>query len=130
MTVRIGVPASAILAILAAMTSLSMPAAARDANDKAIAAMAGEWELLYTNGSTRHYAIDKQGEVTFASTQETRKGRIFRKSEALLLMFGGEPKVERLTMGTDGRLFIEHYQQQADLVGKKLEIMGVGVRKK
>ena len=68
--------------------------------------------------------------MTFTSQQETRNGRISRKSEALLLMFGGDPKVERLTMGMDGRLFIEHYQQQADLVGKKLEIMGIGVRQK
>jgi hypothetical protein len=47
-----------------------------------------------------------------------------------LLSFQGDAKVERLTMGTDGRLFVEHFQQQADLLGKFPEIMGIGIRQK
>ena len=58
-----------------------MSAPAEEKKDKALADLAGDWEVSYTNGSTRHYAIDKQGPVTFKSEQESRKGRVFRKSE-------------------------------------------------
>jgi hypothetical protein len=130
MTHRSRLLTRAIFSIAALVTSSAVLVPAQEPKDKAIADMAGEWQVSYTNGSIRVYAIDGQGLVTFKSEQESRKGRVFRKSEAILLMFGGDPKVERLTMGTDGRLFVEHFQQQADLLGKKLEIMGIGIRQK
>ena len=47
-----------------------------------------------------------------------------------MLLFAGDARIERLTMGTDGRLFVEHFPQQADLLGKMPEIMGIGIRQK
>jgi hypothetical protein len=74
---------TAISITIVVMAAVSAPA--QEARDKAIAGLAGEWQISYTNGSIRLYSIDKQGFVTFKSEQETRKGRVFRKSEALLL---------------------------------------------
>ena len=118
------------IAALIAAAALSVTAQeAKDTNkDKTIARLAGDWQISYTNGAVRHYSIDEQGFVTFEA--EKRKAQISRKSEALLIAFGGESRVERLTMGTDGRLFIEHFQQQPDMLGKMPEIMGIGIRQK
>ncbi len=93
-----------------------------------MAGLVGDWQVTYTNGSVRHYTVDRQGFVVFE--QEKRKGRAVRKSEATLLYFSGDTRVERLTLGIDGRLFIEHFSQQADLIGKFPEIMGIGIRQK
>jgi hypothetical protein len=114
------------IAALFAAAALSVPA--QEAKDKDVADLEGEWEITYTNGAVRLYSIDKQGAVTFE--RENMKGRVFRKSEALLLSFAGDAKIERLTMGRDGRLFVEHFQQQAELLGKVPTIMGIGIRQK
>lgn len=114
------------LSIAACFAAAALSVPAQEAKDKDLADLTGEWEISYTNGAVRLYSIDKQGAVTFA--QEGMKGRVSRKSEALLLGFAGDAKIERLTMGRDGRLFVEHFMQHAELLGKVPEIMGIGVR--
>ena len=114
------------IGVLATATVLTVPA--QEAKDKAMAELAGEWQISYTNGSDRLYSIDRQGLVSFE--REKMKGRVVRKSEALLLLFAGDARVERLTMGKDGRLFVEHFPQQPDLLGKMPEVMGIGIRQK
>lgn len=101
---------------------------AQESADKDIADLAGDWEITFLGGNVRHYSIDKQGNVTFA--EEKRKGRVKRKSEALLLPFEGDSKLERLTMGVDGRLFVEHFDRPEDLVEKMANLIGIGIRLK
>jgi hypothetical protein len=125
---RSRVCARTILTIAALATATAMTVSAQEAKDQAIADLVGEWQISYTNGSGRLYSIDRQGLVSFE--REKMKGRVIRKSEALLLLFAGDARIERLTMGTDGRLFVEHFPQQADLLGKTPEIMGIGIRQK
>lgn len=103
-------------------------AAAQEPTDKQVAEMEGDWEVTYTNTSVRFYSIDKDGVVKFP--EEGLKGQIRRKAEALLLGFEGDGKIERLTMGMDGRLFIEHFTEQAGLIEAKATIMGIGIRQK
>jgi hypothetical protein len=70
--------------------------------------LAGTWEITYhPNKTVRTYTITKRGEVYFA--EEDRRGQITAGSAGLLLDFGTDQKLERLTLGTDGRLFVEHY---------------------
>jgi hypothetical protein len=118
----------ALLSITAVFTATALSVPAQEAKDKPLADLAGDWQITYTNGAVRHYSIDAQGVATFEG--ENLRGRVYRKSEALLLSFGGDARIERLTMGTDGRLFVEHFQQQSDALGKMPEIMGIGIRQK
>ena len=39
-------------------------------------------------------------------------------------------ELERLTLGTDGRLFIEHYDPKEDFPDKKAAHIGIGTRQK
>ncbi|MHC5539682.1 hypothetical protein ACYOEI_15805 [Singulisphaera rosea] len=116
-----------ILAIAIGGRSTS-PATAQELADKQLAEMEGEWEITYTNAAVRTYRIDKDGVVRFS--EEGLKGRIQRKSEALILGFEEDERVERLTMGMDGRLFIEHFAEEVELVETKATIMGIGIRQK
>ena len=53
-----------------------------------------------------------------------------RKDGILLLVMEGDGKLERLTLGTDGRLFVEHYGNKDDYPEKKATHIGIGVRQK
>ena len=48
----------------------------------------------------------------------------------LLLTFEGDDKLEWLTLGTDGRLFVEHYDPKGNFPEKKATHIGIGVREK
>jgi hypothetical protein len=96
--------------------------------DKQIADLAGEWEVTYTNDAVRRYTIDKEGVVTLEATKQ--KSQITRKGEALMLAFQGDAKVERLTMGVDGRLFVEHFLSHTEPVQKRPHAIGIGIRQK
>ena len=113
---------------LGAIFATATTTPAQESPDKQILDLAGKWEITYTNDAVRIYAIDAKGMVSF--DEANLKGRIVRKSEALILVFGGDPKTERLTMGVDGRLFVEHFHQQEDLVGKRPVVIGIGIRQK
>ncbi|HEX5270813.1 MAG TPA: hypothetical protein VFW33_10015 [Gemmataceae bacterium] len=62
--------------------------------------------------------------------EEKLKGQIKRKGLALLLEFEGDDRLERLTLGTDGRLFVEHYNPKGDFPDGKAKHIGIGVRQK
>lgn len=48
----------------------------------------------------------------------------------LLLTFEGDDKLERLTLGADGRLFVEHYDPKANFPEQKASHIGIGSREK
>jgi len=96
--------------------------------DPLIADIVGEWQITYTNEAVRIYKFDPKGIATFEA--EGRTGQVRRKSEALLLAFTGDEKQERLTMGVDGRLFVEHFLSRDDLIRGKAGTMGIGIRRK
>jgi hypothetical protein len=123
----VGVVLSLLTALAAAAVGL-LPARAEDKADTQITVLAGEWKITYTNDAVRVYTIDTSGKVSFA--EEKLQGQIKRKDGALLLTFEGDNKVERLTLGTDGRLFVEHYDPKDDFPDKKAAHIGIGTRQK
>ena len=96
--------------------------------DPLIADLVGEWRITYNDGASREYKVDSKGVLSFEAEQS--QGQIVRKSEALLIWFPGNPKMERLTMGVDGRLFVEHFPSQDELVKNKPALIGIGIRQK
>lgn len=119
--------AVAILGVAAFLTP-GVPGRGQDPADTQIAVLAGEWKVTYTHDAVREYKIDKDGWVTFE--EEKLKGQIKRKGPALLLEFEGDDRLERLTLGTDGRLFVEHYNPKGDFPDGKAKHIGIGVRQK
>jgi hypothetical protein len=91
-------------------------------------AIAGEWRIEYSNGSARGYKIDNTGGVSYAG--ENMKGRIARRDGTLMLQFQGDDRLERLTLGADGRLFVEHWNPASDYPAKGPNCTGVGVKSK
>ena len=57
-------------------------------------------------------------------------GQIKRQDGVLLLTFEGDGKLERLTLGSDGRLFVEHYGVKDDYPEQTASHIGIGVRQK
>jgi hypothetical protein len=103
-------------------------ALAQEPGDTRIGVLAGEWKITYTHDAVRVYAIEMDGRVSFA--EENLKGQIRRKGAMLLLVFEGDDRLERLTLGTDGRLFVEHYNPKGDFPEGKAKHVGIGVRQK
>lgn len=101
----------------------------QDGSEGKIAALEGRWRITYTNDATRTYVIEKNGDLSFID--EDLKGKIEFKDGILQLTFPADerPIMERLTLGTDGRLFVEHYNPKADYPKKKPKFIGIGVRK-
>jgi hypothetical protein len=93
--------------------------------DTPIAVLAGEWKITYSHDAVRVYTIEKDGKVTF--DEEKLKGQIRRKDGILLLEFEGDNKLERLTLGGDGRLFVEHFDPKANWPDGK-PLIGIGTR--
>jgi hypothetical protein len=119
--------AAVAVVVALALTTAAMSRAEEPA-DTQIAVLAGEWKVTYTNDAVRVYAIDKDGTVVF--DEEKLKGQIKRKGASLLLEFDKDDRLERLTLGTDGRLFVEHWNPKADFPDAKPKHMGIGVRQK
>jgi hypothetical protein len=46
----------------------------------------------------------------------------------LVLVLDGDGKLERLTLGTDGRLFVEHYDPVTEFPAHPPTCVGIGVR--
>jgi hypothetical protein len=91
-----------------------------------IAALAADWTITYTNGAVRFYTIRPDGAVS--SRDPLLWGRIHDEGGMMLLTFDGDDKLERLTLGGDGRLFVEHYAPKDDFPLKKPLWIGIGVR--
>ena len=108
----------------------SVPSVAQEKGDTGIVVLTGEWKIEYTHGAVRTYVIEKNGKVSGTADEEKLKGKISRKDGILLLIMEGDGKLERLTLGTDGRLFVEHYGNKDDYPEKKATHIGIGVRQK
>ena len=108
----------------------SVPSVAQEKGDTGIGVLAGEWKIEYTHGAVRTYVIETNGKVSGTADEEKLKGRISRKDGILLLIMEGDGKLERLTLGTDGRLFVEHYGNKDDYPEKKATYIGIGIRQK
>lgn len=102
----------------------------KDQTDTPFEMLAGNWQIDYTNGAVRHYVIDKDGKVSGTADEERLKGRIKRMGDTLILIFAGDGKLEKLTLGADGRLFVDHYTDKDDYPAQKAPITGIGVRLK
>jgi hypothetical protein len=68
--------------------------------------------------------------VSGTADEEKLKGQISRKDGILLLVMEGDGKLDRLTLGTIGRLFVDHYGNKDDYPEKKATHIGIGVRQK
>jgi hypothetical protein len=115
-----------LLCVLAVIASA--PAVAQQKGDTGIGVLAGEWKIEYTHGPVRTYVVEKTGKVSGTADDEKLKGQITRKDGVLLLIMEGDGKLERLTLGTDGRLFVEHYGNKDDYPAKNATHIGIGVR--
>lgn len=98
--------------------------------DAGISVLAGEWKIDYTHGAVRTYVVETDGKVTGTADEEKLKGQITRENGVLLLVMGDDGKLERLTLGVDGRLFVEHYGTKADYPEQKASHIGIGTRQK
>jgi hypothetical protein len=108
----------------------AQPVADAEEEDTQITVLAGEWKVTYTHDAVRVYAIGKDGKLSGTADDVKLTGQITRKGAALLLTFNEEDKLERLTLGADGRLFVEHYDPKGNFPDKKPTHMGIGIRQK
>lgn len=102
----------------------------QEKRDTGISVLAGEWKIDYIHGAVRTYIVDTDGKVSGTADEERLKGQVTRKDGVLLLVMEGDGKLERLTLGVDGRLFVEHYRREADYPEQKASHVGIGVREK
>ena len=107
-----------------------IPSYGREGGDTGIGVLAGEWRITYTNDAVRNYVVETDGKVAATADEEKLKGQIARKDGVLLLTFEGDGKLERLTLGSDGRLFVEHYNPKENYPDGKASCLGIGVRQK
>ncbi len=102
----------------------------QEKSDTGISVLAGEWKIEYTHGAVRTYVVEKDGKVSGTADEEKLKGQITRKDGILLLIMEDDGKLERLTLGVDGRLSVEHYGNKADYPEQKASHVGIGIRQK
>ncbi len=100
-----------------------------------IADLAGEWRISYGDSFIRVYTIDKDGKMRGNYDDEKwingykLTGQIERRDGMLLLNHKEEDTLERLTLGADGKLKIEHFHPKSDFPNKVWGV-GTGVRRK
>lgn len=89
--------------------------------------LAGQWRITYfPNKATRTYTIERNGRVYFR--ESSARSQIDKTDQGFLLRFDSEPKkLERLTLGNDGRLFVEHFNPANGFPNAPDQI-GIGVR--
>ncbi|WP_372898231.1 hypothetical protein, partial [Stieleria sp.] len=84
----------------------------------------GHWEIRYSNKVIRRYVIQANGDVIW---DDFLIGRIVRSDGTLLLQQERDAKLERLTLGVDGRLFIEHWRHASHFPDGSF-LFGIGTR--
>lgn len=89
-----------------------------------IAEISGRWDIKYSNRVVRRYAISSEGVVTWDGR---RLGRIEILDGTLVLKQLQDEKVERLTLGLDGRLFVEHWRHTSHYPDRPFEF-GISTR--
>lgn len=84
----------------------------------------GTWVVTYhPNGAVRTYAVAADGEVTL--TEFGTKGKLVEKDREILLDLA-DGKLERWTLGRDGRLFVEHFNPKASYPDGRPDQIGIG----
>jgi hypothetical protein len=88
----------------------------------------GTWQIkYYPNKAARTYVISGRGDVYFV--EEDLYGKVSSTDDGVLLEFESDgPKTERITLGADGRAFIEHFNPRTQFPNNPDQI-GIGVRR-
>ncbi|MBO0698975.1 MAG: hypothetical protein J2P46_11320 [Zavarzinella sp.] len=88
---------------------------------------AGAWTVIYhPNRAVRVYVVSADGEVTFAEGRS--KAKLVEKDKEIILDLK-DGKLERWTLGKDGRLFVEHFNPRDSYPAGPPDQIGVGVWK-
>lgn len=112
-----------LLVLLAIAEMLPAAPALKDRNP----IPAGTWTVTYhPNRAVRVYTASAEGEVSFA--ESGTKGKLAVKDRDILLDLS-DGKLERWTLGRDGRLFVEHFNPKATYPAGPPDQIGIGVRK-
>jgi len=88
----------------------------------------GRWEITYPNKQSRTLVIERGGKVS--SERGKEEGRLERRQNRLVIVGDGDDKVESLTQGSDGRLFVEEFTPRNAFPDRKPNAIGVGVRRR
>ncbi len=87
---------------------------------------AGAWVVRYhPNGAARVYIVSADGEVAFPDGGS--KAKLKLKDKEILVDFA-DGKLERWTVGRDGRLFVEHFNPRSNYPDTPDQI-GIGILK-
>jgi hypothetical protein len=92
----------------------------------------GVWTIFYDNGHVRTYSISAAGTVTWTHTLgrpgPNKKAKIVRRDKDLLIDFGDDDKIERVS-ATIGGLRIEHFNPKSKYRDGEPPIFGTGKKK-
>jgi hypothetical protein len=87
----------------------------------------GVWTVTYhPNRAVRAYTVTADGDVSFS--ESTTKAKLTVKDREVTLDFD-DGKLERWTVGHDGRLFVEHFNPRANYPDGQPDQIGIGVLK-
>lgn len=90
---------------------------------------AGVWTVKYhPNQATRVYVVDENGDVAFPDADADAKIKPMIEKNGEILIDFKDGKLERWTIGKDGRLFIEHFNPKESYPHTPDQI-GIGTRK-
>lgn len=88
---------------------------------------AGTWTVKYApNQAIRVYEVSETGEVNFGELE--LKATLERTDAKNVLLNLKDGKIERWTLGNDGRLFVEHFNP-AENYPTTVDQIGIGTRK-
>jgi hypothetical protein len=89
---------------------------------------AGNWMVTYTpNRAVRVYTVTASGDVSFA--ESSTRGKLTIKDREVILDLS-DGKLERWTLGHDGRLFVEHFNPKDTYPDGTPDQIGIGILKK
>jgi hypothetical protein len=94
-------------------------------NPPQLADIAGEWRITYPNGREHFYRIQASGRVM----NDWRTGLVRLQGDTFVVTFDDDGKREHLTLGTDGRLFVEPDDPIGLQFGDPASGVGIGVRR-
>jgi hypothetical protein len=87
----------------------------------------GTWTVTYhPNRAVRVYSVTAEGDVSFAEFGGKAKLAV-KDREVILDLSDG--KLERWTLGHDGRLFVEHFNPKSSFPDDTPDQIGIGTRK-
>ena len=88
---------------------------------------AGTWTVTYhPNRAVRVYTVTADGDVSFPEFGS--KAKLAVRDREVTLDFA-DGKLERWTLGRDGRLFVEHFNPKASFPDGPPDQVGIGVIK-